>query len=138
MAIFAPMKPFKAILLLFILGTTLVPWQLLCTTHLFGHHHHHEHDGPSPCELHRIAAQQAGEDLLPPMECAHISDATYDYNEVRAERTASPLQWVAVAVVFVDAAGFQPAAPPFLKPPDPRCRSATLLSDSPLRAPPLV
>jgi len=116
---------------------TILPWQLVCVAHPFGHDHH-EHEGPSTCELHRMAAQQPGEHLLPPMECEHISDATDEYNQTQVERIVPSIQMVAVAAVIFDLVSLETTEQPFLLPPDPKCRSATLLSDSPLRAPPLV
>ncbi len=131
------MRQLKSILLLFIMGMTILPWQLMCIAHPFGHEHH-EHDGPSTCELHEMAAQQPGEHLLPPMECEHISDVTDDYNQAQVERIVPTIQLVAVVAVVYDLVGFEITENPFLLPPNPKCRSATLLSDSPLRAPPLV
>jgi len=131
------MQKFKSIILLFILGIILFPWQLICIEHPFGHEHHH-HDGPSPCELYRQAMQQPGEHIFPPMDCDNISKVTSDYDQVQVEKTVPPLQLVAVVAVLFDLVGFEPTQQPFPLPPDPKCRSATLLSDSPLRAPPLV
>lgn len=131
------MRQLKSILLLFVLGLTLVPWQSICTTHPFGHDHH-GHDGPSTCELHAMVAQQPGEHLLPPMDCTHISDATDEYNQTQVERIVPTIQQVAVAAVLFDLVSFEITEQPFLLPPEPKCRSATLLSDSPLRAPPFI
>ncbi len=116
---------------------TILPWQLMCIAHPFGHDHH-EHDGPSPCEIHRMVAQQPGEHLLPPMDCEHISEATDDYSQTQTERIVPTKQLVAVAAVVFDLVRFEITEQPFLIPLEPNCRSATLLSDSPLRAPPLV
>ncbi len=131
------LQRFKSILLLFIMGMTILPWQLMCIAHPFGHDHH-EHDGPSTCDLHLMAAQLPGEHLLPPMDCAHFSDATDDYNQTQVERIVPTIQLAAVIAVLFDSFGFEITQQHFLLPPDPNCRSATLLSDSPLRAPPLV
>ncbi|MEX0981901.1 MAG: hypothetical protein WD577_05020 [Bacteroidales bacterium] len=133
------MARIKSILLLIIMGIILFPWQMICLAHPFGHaHHHHHHEGPSPCEIRRIVLQQPGEHLLPPMECEHISDATDDYNQTQVERIVPTVQLIAVAAVVFDLVGFEITEQPFLLPIDPKCRSATLLSDSPLRGPPLV
>ncbi len=109
----------------------------MCVAHPFGHDHH-KHDGPSPCELRRITLQQPGEHLLPPMDCDHISDATDDYNQTQTGQIVPTIQMVAVASVLFNFVSFEITEQPFLIPPEPNCRSATLLSDSPLRAPPLV
>lgn len=119
------------------MGMTIFPWQLVCAAHPFGNDHH-GHDGPSSCEIHRMAAQEPGQHLLPPMECQHISDATDDHNQTQVERIVPTIQLIAVAAVVFDLVSFEITEQPFLLPPDPNCRSATLLSDSPLRGPPLV
>lgn len=109
----------------------------MCVAHPFGHDHH-EHDGPSPCEMRRIIVQLPGEHLLPPMDCEHISDATDDYNKTQAERAVPTIELNAVFALFSNLVIFEIREQQFLNPPDPNCRSATLLSDSPLRAPPIV
>lgn len=119
------------------MGMIIFPWQLVCVAHPFGHNHH-KHDGPSTCEIQKVAAQLPGEHILPPMDCEHISDATDDYNQTQVERIVPTIQLVAVAAVIFDLVRFEITEQPFLLPPEPNCRSATLLSDSPLRAPPLV
>jgi len=75
---------------------------------------------------------------LPPMDCEHISDATDDYNKIQAERAVPTIELSAVFAVVFNLVSFEIREQPFLNPPDPNCRSATLLSDSPLRAPPIV
>lgn len=119
------------------MGMIIIPWQLMCIAHPFGRDHK-EHDGPSPCEIHRIIAQQPGEHLLPPMDCDHISDTTDNYNQAQVERIVPTIQLIAVIAVVFNLVNFEITEQPFLLPPNPNCRSATLLSDSPLRAPPLV
>lgn len=132
------MQRFRAILLLLIIGITLIPWQSICMAHPLGHDHH-EHEGPSPCELRAKAiAESDGPILLPPMDCEHISDAMDDYNQTQVKRIAPTIQMIAVAAVIFDLVHFEITERPFLLPPEPNCRSAILLSDSPLREPPLV
>jgi len=131
------MQKLKSILLLIILGITILPWQMVCAEHPFGEHHQ-EHDGPSPCELRRIALQKPGEHLLPPMECENITSLVADYNSTEVNKIVPTVQIVAILAVVFDLVVFEHQEQPFLTPPDPNCRSATLLSDSPLRAPPLV
>ncbi|MFT6443201.1 MAG: hypothetical protein ACJASM_002760 [Salibacteraceae bacterium] len=117
------------------MGIIILPWQMMCTAHPFGHHHH-KHDGPSPCEIRRMVLQQPGKQLLPPMYCNHISDATDDYKQIQVEKIVPPIQLVAVASILFDLVNFKIPKQPFLIPAEANCRSATLLSDSPLRAPP--
>lgn len=125
-------------MLLFIIGMTILPWQLMCIAHPFGHDHH-AHEGPSPCELRAKAiAESDGPIILSPMDCEHVLDATDDYNQTQVEKIVPTVQMVAVAAVLFDLVSFEIKEQPFLSPPEPYCRSATLLSDSPLRAPPLV
>lgn len=123
-------------MLLFIMGITLFPWQLVCLTHPFGHDHH-EHDGPSTCELHKMAAQQPGEHLLPPMDCKHIAAEIDDFNQTQTEKIIPTIQLVAVVSVVFNLVDCEFSEQPFLLLPEPRCRSATLFLDNPLRAPPL-
>jgi hypothetical protein len=132
------MNKFKSILLLFIMGIILFPWQMICIAHLFGHEHHH-HDGPSPCELHRIAAQEEGEHLLPPMECQDIVSQIDDFQQPQVEKVVPTFQTLAIlSVLFELPYLFGTQEAPVLFPPDPKCRSATLISDNPLRGPPMV
>jgi len=85
-----------------------------------------------------MVLQQPGEHLLPPMDCEHISDATDDYSQTQTERIVPTIQLIAVAAVVFDLVRFEITEQPFSIPPEPHCRSATLLSNSPLRGPPLV
>jgi len=120
------------------MGMTILPWQSMCIAHPLGHDHQ-KHDRPSPCDLRaKAVAESDGPLFLPPMDCEHISDATDDFNQTQVERIVPTIQMIAVAAVIFDLVKFDTTEQPFLLPPDPKCRSATLLSDSPLRAPPLV
>lgn len=119
------------------MGIILFPWQMICLAHPFGHKHHH-HDGPSPCELHRIAVQQGGQHILPPMECNHILSAIDDLQQPQVEKIVPTFHTLIVFAVLFDFVNFDNKEQPFLFPPDPQCRSATLISDNPLRGPPLV
>jgi hypothetical protein len=116
---------------------TLLPWQAVCLAHPLGHEHQ-QHDGPSPCELRAIALQQPGENLLPLMDCDHISSATDNYSQTDVERTVPAQQLTTVVAVLFNLVSFEVKELPFLIPPAPNCRSASLFSDSPLRGPPLV
>ncbi len=131
------MRKFKSILLLIIMGIILFPWQMICLAHPFGHEHHH-HNDPSPCELHRIAAQQGGEHFLPPMECGHILSQIDDFQQPQVEKIAPTVQLFAILAIVFELVKLDNHEQSFLFPPDPQCRSATLFSDNPLRGPPLV
>jgi len=131
------MRKFKAKILLLVLGFSLFPWQFICLAHPLGHDHH-DKDEISPCEISKKIMQQPGEHLLPPMECEHISTYTDNFNQTDTEKITPSLQIIATTVVIFNLVNFENPPQIFLLPPEPCCRSATLLSDSPLRAPPLV
>jgi len=87
------MAMIKSILLLFVMGIMLFPWQLICTTHPFGHDHH-EHDGPSPCELRK---QYKGTDTVfwPPMDCKDISAQFINCQLPKTDKIKPTLQLIA-------------------------------------------
>ena len=126
-----------AIVLLFIMGISLFPWQAVCLAHPFGLGHH-EHDGPSPCELHAQYANTPGEHILPPMECQHEAMPTKEYNANPFSKII-PQPLFEVAVVFFSfTLSVNNSIDSNIATPVPRCRSGTLLTDVPLRAPPKV
>ncbi|MFZ6010782.1 MAG: hypothetical protein ACOYXT_10590 [Bacteroidota bacterium] len=130
------MRQLKARLLLFVLGITLFPWQLVCVAHPFGHEHH---DGPSPCELRRLAAQQPGQHLMPPMDCDHILAQIDDIQQPQTENVLPAFQTVAVPCALLGQIHCPDSGEALTEfPPEPRCRSATLISDCPTRGSPLV
>jgi len=121
------------------MGITLFPWQMVCSSHPFGHEHHHHAEGElSTCELHEKFAGADGQHILPPMECEHISSQIDDFNQTQTEKVIPAIQMAAIVAVVFDLYSSNNKQEPFLIPPEPNCRSATLFSDSPLRAPPLV
>lgn len=130
------MQKLKSIILIFILGITLFPWQSICVSHPFGHDHHN-HKGPSPCELRQ---QYKGREPIfwPPMECKSFLSQFDVFEQPENEKTKPVIEIIAIVTVFFDLITLENIDQPFLFPPNPNCRSATLLSDSPLRAPPLV
>ena len=117
------------------MGIILFPRQLVCMAHPLGHDHH-QHEGPSPCELRQ---QYKGKEaaLWPPMECKKALSAIEEFDQPDVQKTASSVQMVMVAVLL-DLLKINSKHQPDLPSPYPNCRSATLFSDSPLRAPPLV
>lgn len=119
------------------MGIILFPWQLICVAHPFGHEHH-EHDGSSPCELHRMYANEPGEHILPPMECEHILSQLDDFQQPQVEKVKPTIQTLAIATVLFNLICIEQYEQPYLFPPDPNCRSAPLLSSHTLRGPPLV
>jgi len=133
------MRRLKALLLLSILCFTIFPWQVVCAAHPMGHEHHAGNE-PSVCDLHRAVSGASGEHLLPPMECNHFDSSVDEYQSGQTLKSAVNPQVIIVLSVFlrtVEDKG-ESLLTTFLIPPIPNCRSATLQSDSPLRAPPLV
>ncbi|WP_373495049.1 hypothetical protein [Aquiflexum sp.] len=129
------MRQFRTILLLFTLGIGFFPWQLVCTAHPFGHDHDPD-EGPSPCELRRMY-QGTNSALWPPMDCEHIYLITDDYQENLNETVLNNFSPLIFAILYFDLILVETPQENVLLPPDPKCRSATLLADCPLRAPPL-
>jgi len=130
------MVKIKSILLLFITGMLLIPWETICTTHPLGHKHHH-HDGPSPCELRK---NYKGEYPVfwPPMNCGHIKNLTNDFTHPQKEQIKLTVQTLAVVAVFFEHIHITYSEEPCLLPPDPKCRSATTISVNTLRGPPFA
>jgi len=88
----------KTILLLFIIGILILPWQLLCLAHPFGHEHHH-HDGPSPCEL-RAQYQGDAPCFWPPMECKHLSADVGEYQQPMDVKISHPVKAFAIVAIL--------------------------------------
>lgn len=112
------------------------PWQTICIAHPFGHVHH-DHDGPSPCELRK---QYKGKDaaLFPPMHCHNFSADTDNYQAPDKFQIQPIYQTLAIVAVLFEFIKITSPEQPYLFPPDPNCRSATIISDNTLRGPPLV
>jgi len=90
----------KSTLLLFIMGVMMLPWQLVCVAHPFGHHHQ-QHDGPSLCELRR--QYQGTEPVFwPPMDCEHISSQIGHYQLPQTEKGKPTIQTLAVMAILLD------------------------------------
>jgi hypothetical protein len=132
----------KSILFILTMAILLVPWSLLdfCITHPLGHEHHpHEPDKPTPCELRAKAMQESnGPAIWPPMDCQKINVDSDDFEFRDGSRIKPNTQTYLVLIVLFDLHHLEFSELPKICPPEPNCRSATLLSDSPLRAPPLV
>ena len=131
------MRKLTAVLLLSILGIILFPWQTICIVHPPATENHH-HKGPSSCEIHRIAVQQKGEHFSQKMECKHVQSQIYDLQNHQVENVAPGNQLFVILPVDCESVKLGNHKQPFSFPPDPQCRSATLISDNPLRGPPLV
>lgn len=131
------MQKTKVIGLLFVIGMALFPWKLICIAHPFGHSHEHHDPGKlSPCELHRQAAQEGGQHILPPMHCKHISPGIDNYQTTEKFQIKPTFQTLVFAAVLFEIIKVDYPEPPFIIPPEPNCRSAPVLSVHSLRAPP--
>ncbi len=121
------------------MGIILFPWQVICTAHPLGHsHEHHEEGKLSPCELYRKYVNEEGHHILPPMHCHHLSADTDDYQTQEKFQIKPSFQTIAILAVLYVLIKFDNSKQPYLFAPDPKCRSATLASDNPLRGPPIV
>ena len=128
----------KAISLLFILGMMIFPWRLICIAHPLGHsHQHHEPSKLSPCELHRKYANTDGQHILPPMHCHTVSADTDDFQTTDQFKIKPSYQTLAIAAVLFEFVKITYPEQPCIIPPEPKCRSAPLLSSNSLRAPPI-
>lgn len=77
----------KSILLLYLMGITLFLWQMVCSSHPFGHEHHQHAEGEmSNYELHRKYANADNQHILPPMECEQLSAPIDDFNKIQTEK----------------------------------------------------
>ena len=119
------------------MGIMFFPWQVICIAHPFGHEHH-RHNGPSPCELHRLAAQQGGQHILPPMECGHFSLHLADYQPPQVEKASKGIYTFITLALILNLIDVGHRKQPFFITPEPTCRSAPLISSFSLRGPPFI
>lgn len=113
----------------------LFPWKLICIAHPLGHKHHHEPGKPSPCELRKM---YKGTAYWPPMDCHRISADTDNYQAPQKYDVKPTYQTIAIAAVLFEFVKITYTEQPNLFPPEPKCRSATIISVHTLRGPPLV
>ena len=125
-------------MLVTLIGITIVPWNFVCITHPLGHNHH-EHNKPTPCEIHKQFANAEGEHILPPMECKHSSLIAQNYEQQQqAKLKNSDIQLAIFAAIFCEIISIETPKQIVLIPPEPDCRSGTIISDSPLRGSPFI
>lgn len=93
----------KSVYLLFIMVIMLIPWQLICTAHPFGHEPHelHEHDSPSPCEL-RQQYPGDGPVFFPPMNCDHVSSQFEDFQTPQTGKIKSTIKTIAITIAIIN------------------------------------
>lgn len=129
----------KPILLLLIIGSIIFPWRLICISHPLGHsHQHHEPGHISACELHRKYTGSKEQHVLPPMHCDWMSNNVDDYQPVQKYQVKMTDQAIVIVAVALDIIQIPPSEKPFIGEPEPKCRSATIISSNTLRGPPLV
>ena len=120
----------------------IAPWSMLdfCIAHPLGHEHHHHKPGEStPCELRAKAiAESDGPIILPPMECKDFFINVDDYLSTDDFKVKPTTKNFIVAAILFDLIELEYQQEPHLLPPNPQCRSATLISNNSLRGPPLV
>lgn len=75
------MQRLNSILLIFIIGVTILPWQMICRSHLFGHQYHDLKPGElRPCEKLKQDRQEIdGIAFWPPMHGEHMNALIDDY-----------------------------------------------------------
>lgn len=130
------MQKLKIISLLIILGMVFFPWKLICIAHPFGHsQEHHEPGKLSPCEL-RKQYKGKGPAIFPPMHCKHLSPDIDNYQTIEKFQIKPTFQTLAFVDALFEIVKINYPKQHFLFPLEPKCRSATIISISSLRAPP--
>jgi hypothetical protein len=114
----------------------LFPSQFVCATYPLGQTNHSFYES-SPCEIRTAIVKQPREQLLTPMVCKDISNAMNDNINNDSERAVSTKGLAASMVVF-NLDNYDVLEQVFLTPSNKKCPMATLQSESPFRAPPLV
>jgi hypothetical protein len=136
--IFAKMQRSKSILLLFVTAMILFPWKLICIAHPTGHSHtHHDPGKPSACELRKLFTGK-GAAYFPPMHCNHIDPGTDNFKAPEKYQITPPAATQAMAILPVDVLPFGDRRIFFIRPPEPKCRSATIIPANSLRGPPMI
>jgi hypothetical protein len=116
----------------------MFPWKLLdfCLTKVHGQvHHHHEPGKLTPCELRK---QFKGTAYWPLMDCHEITAKTDNYRVPDKFQIKPSFATPVVTAVLFHIVVIPIPDQPFLSAPDPKCRSATLISVNTRRGPPLT
>ncbi|TDD95488.1 hypothetical protein [Flavobacterium cellulosilyticum] len=134
------MQKEKSILLLFLMGIILFPWQLICLAHPLGEHDHagdSDHKKISNCELRR---QYTGEQsvIWPPMHCKHEVLKSAKFQQPQIDCLILSVSPFVVITSNYEFTFNSKAIKPHLFLEEPNCRSASIISDHPHRGPPLV
>ncbi len=129
------MQKTKSILLLFLMGLLLFPWQLACLAHPAGHDHNH-HESPGPCELREI--HKGTSSFLPPMHCNTVSVEAHDYNQTENQRIIPSTSNAIVAAVVFQLLKIELPCAQATVIPEARCNTGPPLAAFSLRGPPLV
>jgi len=131
------MRKAKSILFLFAFLILFIPWKLICLAHPSGHSNEsHEPGILTPCQIH---AQYDGsyDAFLPPMHCHWYSADADDYDAPAKFQIKPFQQTLAIFAVVFEIVKIEIPEKLFPFPPEPKCRSATLISGNSFRAPPV-
>lgn len=128
------MQKVKSILLLFLMGIILFPWQTICLAHPLGEPHH---EGKSTCELRR---EYKGDQAVfwPPMHCKHEVLKSTDFQQPHLDQLLFAVSPFLITTYNFEFISDSKEIKPYLFLEEPNCRSATIISDNPHRGPPLV
>jgi hypothetical protein len=132
------LKRFKSISLLIVLSIIVFPWRTICVSSFAQEKEHHKVGELSPCQLHEIYKGSNIPVFFPPSNCNNLSANSDTYPAPEKFQLKPPFQLIALGAVFFKLIIFEhfDKVDYFLSP-DPKCRSANLVSYNPLRGPPL-
>lgn len=127
------MQKIKSIVLLNLMGIILFPWQSICLAHPLGEP---PHKGISTCELRK---EYKGDQAVfwPPMHCKHTVLKSTDFQQPQYDTILLVLSPFTITTYNFEFVSNEREMKPSLFLSEPNCRSATLISDNPLRGPPL-
>jgi hypothetical protein len=134
------MQKQKSILLLFLMGVILFPWQLICLAHPLGEPDHSgdpDHKEISNCELRR---QYTGKQSIiwPPMDCKQEVLKAAKFQQPQFDRLILAVSPFVLLTSNFEFTFNSKAIQPHLFLEEPNCRSAIIISNHPHRGPPLV
>jgi len=118
------------------MGIALFPSQLACATYPIGQTNLSLCES-NPCEIRTTTAKQPREQFFTAMVYKDTSNAMNDNINNEAEKAVSTRGLAANMVVF-NLDNYDVLEQVFLTPSNPKSPMATLLSESPFRAPPMV
>jgi hypothetical protein len=102
---------------------------------LGNNHHHHAAGKPGLCELRKSFKDDA---YWPPMDCKYLNIHSNNFKQSHKEQIKPTVQILVLAAFLLEHEQITFPEQPLLLPPDPKCRSATIISVNTPRGPPLV